>query len=575
MMDNMNAAVVVPKRVVRLYSARRRAVLLLFLGASACDPATSLPMGSDPESGKRREQVLPDDAVIVSATLPTSMRCGGSFAAAVTVQNRGTATWTDSTFKLGTVDDSDPFYTSDTRVYLPPGTTVPPGGTYRFQFALTAPPTPGRYVTDWQMVHEFVRWFGATVKSDVVVTCPRTTVDASTLDRKLLFGYQGWFSCPRDGTPIDGWVHWFRDNTASCGNLTVDLWPDVRELSSGEKCQTGMTLSDGSPAVVYSANRSQTVRRHFEWMRDADLDGVMLQRFSSELRDPRFFAFRDQVARNVRDAAEATGRVFNIMYDVSGQPEATLVDDLKRDFTHLVDDLKLTDSPNYLRHKGRPVLVIWGLGYRDRPGTVAQAQELVRYFKTTAGASYQVTLVGGVPSGWRTLSGDSRSDAGWAAVYRSYDVLSPWSVGGFIDDAGADVWKRDRLTPDLAETRRVGIGYMPVLWPGFSWRNLMGAASPSNQIPRRGGRFFWRQAYNAIGAGATTLFGAMFDEVDEGTAMFKLAETRSAQPVSCSLVPLNVDGEALPSDWYLRVGGEAGRMLRGEQALTATLPIRP
>lgn len=551
-------------------------VLALLLSAVACDPSVVLLEGSDSaREGGRSAQGLTDDAVIVSSSLPTSMSCGGRFAAAVTVQNRGTSTWTDTTFKLGTVDDSDPFYSGDTRVYLPPGTVVPPGGSYRFTFELLAPATPGRYVTDWRMVHEFVRWFGATAKSDVTVSCPRTTVDPSTLDRKLLFGYQGWFACPRDGTSIDGWVHWFRDNTASCDKLTVDLWPDISELSAAEKCPTGMRLPDGSEAVLYSANRSQTVRRHFEWMRDADLDGVMLQRFSSELRDPRFFAFRDQVARSVRDAAEATGRVFNIMYDVSGQSEATLVDDLKRDFSHLVDDLKLVDSPSYLRHKGRPVLVIWGLGYRDRPGTVAQAEELIRYFKTTAAGRYQVTLVGGVPSGWRTLSGDSRSDAGWAGVYRSYDVVSPWSVGGFVDDAGADVWKRDRLTPDLAETRRVGIGYMPVVWPGFSWRNLMGAASPSNQIPRRGGRFFWRQVYNATGAGATTLFGAMFDEVDEGTAMFKLAPTRSSLPVGCSLVPANVDGEALPSDWYLRVGREAGRMLRGEISPTITLPIRP
>ena len=43
-----------------------------------------------------------------------------------------------------------------------------------------------------------------------------------------------------------------------------------------------------------------------------------------------------------------------------------------------------------------------------------------------------------------------------------------------------------------------------------------------NQIPRRCGRFLWRQVSNALGAGASMLFGAMFDEVDEGTAMFKV-----------------------------------------------------
>src|SRR4029079_18054539 len=27
-------------------------------------------------------------------------------------------------------------------------------------------------------------------------------VDATTLDRKMLFGYQGWFLCPGDGSPV-------------------------------------------------------------------------------------------------------------------------------------------------------------------------------------------------------------------------------------------------------------------------------------------------------------------------------------------------------------------------------------
>ena len=39
------------------------------------------------------------------------------------------------------------------------------------------------------------------------------------------------------------------------------------------------------------------------------------------------------------------------------------------------------------------------------------------------------------------------------------------------------------------------------------------------------------------------------------------------------LVSLNVDGYDLPSDWYLRLGGATGRMLRGEIALTAEIPL--
>ncbi len=81
--------------------------------------------------------------------------------------------------------------------------------------------------------------------------------------------------------------------------------------------------------------------------------------------------------------------------------------------------------------------------------------------------------------------------------------------------------------------------------------------------------------WNAVGAGATMVKTAMFDEVDEGTAMFKLAPTAAALPAGTSLVPLDADGRALPSDFYLRLGGAATAMLRGELPLSADLPVSP
>ena len=107
-------------------------------------------------------------------------------------------------------------------------------------------------------------------------------------------------------------------------------------------------------------------------------------------------------------------------------------------------------------------------------------------------------------------------------------MLSPWTVGRFCDDAGADAYRARRLAADLAAATAAGKRYMPVVFPGFSWHNLRGGAS--NEIPRRGGAFYWRQVWNAVGAGATMLKTAMFDEVDEGTAMFKLAPTAAELP---------------------------------------------
>jgi len=387
-------------------------------------------------------------------------------------------------------------------------------------------------------------------------------VDVTTLDRKLLFGYQGWFGCPDDGSPLGRWEHWFRrGDTASAATLRVDMWPDVSELDAGERCQTPLHLPDGRPAALYSAYRAATVDRHFRWMREYGLPGVFLQRFTVRLDDPAVAAFRDAVARNVRASAETHGRAFAIMYDISGHPSASLTAAVKRDWMYLVDTLRITESPQYLHHHGLPVLAIWGFGFRDRSATPEQAEELIDFFKNNANPRYRVTLLGGVPARWRTLSRDSQPDPGWARVYRSFDIVSPWTVGRFRDSRGTDRFYANEIRGDLQETRRLGIEYMPVVYPGFSWHN-MNHDAPFNPIPRRGGRFFWRQVERAIAAGNTMLYGAMFDEVDESTAMFKVAASRGDAPAGLPLVTLDVDGSRLPSDWYLRLAREAQQKLR-------------
>ena len=393
-------------------------------------------------------------------------------------------------------------------------------------------------------------------------------VDPATLNRKLLMGYQGWFACPQDGSPPNRWVHWFRNQTPVGTNATVDFWPDISELDPDELFVTGMTLTNGSPAKVYSAFRQKTVVRHFKWMKDNHLDGVFLQRFSSELSDPAFFSLRNQVTANVRAGAETYGRVFAIMYDISGQPESTLVSTLTNDWAFLANTLGITNSTRYVRHNGKPVVAVWGFGFTDRPGTPQDAQTVISYFKSAG-----VTIMGGVPTWWRTLNNDSQTDSAWAAVYRSFDIVSPWAVGRYSTVDEADKFRTDLIVPDLADTTAHGIGYMPVIFPGFSWHNLNGG--PLNQFPRNGGTFYWEQAFNAVDAGCTMIFGAMFDEVDEGTAMFKMAPTPNELPVDGTFVPLNIDGQALPSDWYLRLAKEASKMLRGGTPVRKQMPITP
>jgi hypothetical protein len=403
-------------------------------------------------------------------------------------------------------------------------------------------------------------------RGPVLAAADLTAVDATTLHHKLLFGYQGWFGCPEDGSPLGAWEHWFaRGEPANAETLRVDMWPDVSELTPEERCETPFTLPDGRPAHLYSAWNARTVARHFGWMRDYDLSGAFLQRFTVNLDQAPVLGFRDGVARNVRAAAESSGRVFAIMYDISGHPADSLVETIERDWVHLVDTLRITESPRYLRHRGRPLVGIWGFGFRDRAATPEQAARLIAFFRRHPDPRYRVTLIGGVPSRWRTLTPDSQADPEWARVYRSFDVISPWLVGRFRNAPELDRFYADDVLPDVLETRRLGIEYMPVVYPGFSWRHL-NPASPLNVIPRRGGRFFWRQVQRALGAGTTMLYGAMFDEVDESTAMFKLAPTPRETPAGVDLVTLDADGEALPSDWYLRLAREAQRRLRAQDS---------
>ena len=91
--------------------------------------------------------------------------------------------------------------------------------------------------------------------------------------------------------------------------------------------------------------------------------------------------------------------------------------------------------------------------------------------------------------------------------------------------------------------------------------------SPQNDIPRLGGRFLWKQYVEAKRAGCEMVYQAMFDEVDEGTAIFKCA---NEVPVGASSF---VTYEGLPSDFYLKLVGQATTMIRGEIPVTDDLPV--
>jgi N-acetylmuramoyl-L-alanine amidase/chitodextrinase len=102
----------------------------------------------------------------VSDTIPATMAPGEVRQVAVTLRDRGVV-WSDAkAFRLGAAGDSDPF-TATTRQAI--AGEVAPGQAYTWTFTLTAPMTPGDYITDWQMVRDGVAWFGATVTKTINV----------------------------------------------------------------------------------------------------------------------------------------------------------------------------------------------------------------------------------------------------------------------------------------------------------------------------------------------------------------------------------------------------------------------
>ena len=190
---------------------------------------------------------------------------------------------------------------------------------------------------------------------------------------------------------------------------------------------------------------------------------------------------------------------------------------------------------------------------------------MVEFFKKDG-----CTVMLGVPANWRDLHADALTDPALHEILKLADIVSPWAVGRFGDLPGAARFAEKLLVPDLAWCREQHLDYMPVVFPGFSWHNMNSARNARlDQIPRQRGQFLWAQLAAAKRAGAEMIYVAMFDEVDEGTAIFKC--TNDVPPPGDSAF---VTYEGLPSDFYLRLTGLGGKMLRGEIPVTDNPPIK-
>ena len=368
-------------------------------------------------------------------------------------------------------------------------------------------------------------------------------VDSSTLYNKVMCGYQGWFMAKGDGYGM-GFVHWGgvdRDSPQS----TVDLWPDMTECDPDEIFPTNYRHQDGSTANVFSSTVKKTVLRHFKWMEDYGIDGVFVQRFGSVIRhlSGRNYERSSAVLSHCREGANRHGRTYAVMYDVSFDRRS--VDIIMKDWTRLMNEMKLTQTPAYLKHRGHPVVALWGYGFRrfDAEAT----KELFEFFKKPENGACTIML--GVPNEWVSWNDDKIK-----LLEKYAHIISPWNVGRYNSPEGAKSYFARLWPKDLQWCKERDKDYYAVVFPGFSWTNLQRGRSPLNAIPRLKGDFFWSQIEQVKQYGMNMAYVAMFDEVDEGTAIFKCTND---PPVGNF-----VTYESLPSDYYLKLAGKAGGYLQ-------------
>ena len=416
---------------------------------------------------------------------------------------------------------------------------------------------PDRFISEFIALNQLPK--------EVVMSDPaaKTTESMSRVRFKsirnlVMAGYQGWFNTPEDGAGL-GWKHFEKEKEFKPGKCTIDLWPDVSEYE--KTYETAFKLPDETPAKVFSSYDASTTDLHFKWMKQYGIDGVFMQRFVVSIRNQKGKDNYNKILNNAVLSAEKYDRAICLMYDLSGM-EAGEEDILIRDWKELCEKYKLVSRNNnhYVYHHGKPLVAVWGIGFNDRRKYGYEQVKKIIDFLKSEGCSILV----GVPTHWRTLTIDAVSDTRLLELVKQADIVHPWLVGRFDNNTYEPY--RKSIEEDIKWCIANGKDYMPVLFPGFSWHNMKKDA-PQNMIPRLGGRFFWKQVKGAVDAGAESLYLAMFDEIDEGTAFFKCTNT---PPVGESSF-ITYEGEA--PDHYLWLAGEAAKYLRGELR-SSRMPVR-
>jgi len=381
----------------------------------------------------------------------------------------------------------------------------------------------------------------------------------------VMAGYQGWFNAPEDGANR-GWYHYRGRNGFKPGSTNIDFWPDVTEYQI--TYDSPFLTKEGKPAKLYSAHDASSVNLHFNWMKEYGIDGVFMQRFVGEIANPSGLNHFNKVLSTAIQSANTNDRAICIMYDLSGMKDGD-EQILLNDVANLEKEwnLKKRDkAKTYLFQNGKPLIAVWGIGFND--GRKYNLQTADRIINALQANGYSVLL--GVPTHWREMGSDTEKDPFLHELIKKSDIIMPWFVGRYNQQSFNQDYK-SLIQKDMEWCAKNKVGYAPLCYPGFSWANMTG--SDKAFVPRDEGNFLWSQLSYNINAGAKMLYIAMFDEVDEGTAIYKTLHQKD--------VPIQENGkfigieDNLPNDHYIWLTGQAAQLLKANKGAPVNQPIRP
>ncbi|HEX8916968.1 MAG TPA: NBR1-Ig-like domain-containing protein, partial [Chloroflexota bacterium] len=215
--------------------------------------------GGSATSATQYLTVQTNNASCTSLTVPSTLTAGQTFTASATLQNTGNSTWTSANgYKLGSQSPQDNTTWGVNRIALP--STTAPGSSATFSGTLTAPSTPGTYTFAWQMVEEYVQWFGATCSQSVTVTgatsCPATTISGCSLPATASGGSAGSCASGYSGscsyTCSNG--TWSANSNSCTASITAPSVSTsaVSGITSSSAASGGTINSNGGATVTVS-----------------------------------------------------------------------------------------------------------------------------------------------------------------------------------------------------------------------------------------------------------------------------------------------------------------------------------